>query len=233
MRDRGKLFWSGWVTLLVVVAAGLPRPTIAGILQAIIPAAVPTANKQGTGTKFQIAGTNSNTLGNLLCNDATGAATDSACGGAAAAVPFSGITAGTNTTAAMVVGTGSSLVTSGTGRIGLHAIEFTIGNGTDVISTGDAGVYPTAAFACTIIRTDISGKQSGSITVDVWKAAGAIPTSGNKISASAPITLSSSQLNQNGSISGWTTSVSSGDVFGFSVATVGTVTQVVGQIWCQ
>jgi hypothetical protein len=36
-----------------------------------------------------------------------------------------------------------------------------------------------------------------------------------------------------GSISGWTTSVSGGDVFGFNVLTATTVTKIVGQIWCQ
>jgi hypothetical protein len=114
-----------------------------------------------------------------------------------------------------------------------HSISFVLDGGGAAITTGDKQIYPTAAFACTINRIDISADQSGSITVDVWKAAGAIPTSGNKISASAPLTLSSAQLAQNGSLTGWTTSVSSGDVFGFSVATVSTVTRVIGQIWCQ
>jgi hypothetical protein len=114
-----------------------------------------------------------------------------------------------------------------------HMIGFVIDGGGSAITTGDIKVYPTADFACTINRWDISADQSGSITVDVWKAATAIPTSGNKISASAPLTLSSAQLAQNGSRTGWTTAVSVGDVFGFSVATVSTVTRVVGQIWCQ
>jgi hypothetical protein len=115
----------------------------------------------------------------------------------------------------------------------LHSISFVIDGGGSVIVTGDAKVYPTADFSCTINRWDISADQSGSITIDVWKAAGAIPTSGNKISASAPLTLSTAQLAQNGSRTGWTAGVSAGDVFGFSVATVTTVTRVTGQIWCQ
>lgn len=114
-----------------------------------------------------------------------------------------------------------------------HSISFVIDGAGSVIATGDIKTYPTADFACTINRIDISADQSGSITVDVWKAAGAIPTSGDKISASAPLTLSSAQLAQNGSRTGWTTAVSVGDVFGFSVITVATVTRVVGQIWCQ
>ena len=129
--------------------------------------------------------------------------------------------AGTSSTDCTIAGTAQ-----------LHSIGFVIDNGASVIATGDAKVYPTAAFACTITRIDISAAQSGSITVDVWKAAGAIPTAANKISASAPLTLSTAQLAQNGSRTGWTSAVSSGDVFGFNVVTVATVTRVVGQIWC-
>lgn len=114
-----------------------------------------------------------------------------------------------------------------------HSIAVSLDGGGVAITTGDVGVFPTAAFACTINRVDISADQSGSITIDVWKRAGAIPTSAQKISASAPLTLSSSQLSQNGSLTGWTTAVASGDVFGFTVVTAATVQKVTGQIWCQ
>ena len=114
-----------------------------------------------------------------------------------------------------------------------HVISFVIDGAGSAIATGALKDFPTANFTCTINKAQISADQSGSITVDIWKAAGAIPTSGNKISASAPVTLSSAQLNQNSSLAGWTTSVAVGDVFGFSVATASTVTHVVGQIWCQ
>ncbi len=127
---------------------------------------------------------------------------------------------------------GASFISSGS-TPQLHSISVVIDGGGVAITTGAVGVFPTAAFACTINRVDVSADQSGSITVDVWKAAGAIPNSGNKISASAPLTLSSAQLAQNGSISGWSTSVAIGDVFGFTVVTVATVTRVTGQIWCQ
>lgn len=119
------------------------------------------------------------------------------------------------------------------GSAQLHTITFNISGGGSVVTTGDVHNYLTVDYSCTINRIDTSGNPSGSATVDIWKAAGAIPTSGNKISASAPATLSSSQLSQNGSISGWTTGVSSGDVFDASVATATTVTSVTVQIWCQ
>jgi hypothetical protein len=119
------------------------------------------------------------------------------------------------------------------GTAQLHSISFVIDGGGSTILTGDAKVYPTADFSCTINRWDISADQSGSVTVDVWKVNAAIPTSGNKISASAPLTLSTAQLAQNGSLTGWTLGVSGGDVFGFNVVTVTTVTRITGQIWCQ
>lgn len=113
-----------------------------------------------------------------------------------------------------------------------HSITFVIDGGGAAITAGALSVFPTAAFACTINRTDISADQSGDIEVDIWKAAGAIPTAGDIISASAPVTLSNAQLNQNGSISGWTTAVSSGDVFGAEVASAMDVERVTVQIWC-
>jgi hypothetical protein len=113
-----------------------------------------------------------------------------------------------------------------------HVITFSIDGGGSAITTGDLAVFPVAAFACTINRVDVSADQSGSITVDIWNRSAAIPTAANKISASAPATLSSAQLSLNGSLTGWTTSVSSGSVFGATVATASTVQKVTVQIWC-
>lgn len=141
--------------------------------------------------------------------------------------------------AGTISGTGSPICTDAggntttTGCASLHSISFGVDGGGSVLVTGDIHIYPPVDYACTINRIDISGYPSGSITVDVWKAASAIPTSGNKISASAPLTLSSSPLSQAGSLTGWTTSVSVGDVFGFSIASVTTVQNVYGVIWCQ
>jgi hypothetical protein len=128
---------------------------------------------------------------------------------------------------------GGNIGNAPSGNAQLHAISFVIDGGGSAIAAGALSDFPAVAYACSINRIDISADQPGSIAVDVWKAAGAIPTAADKISASAPLTLSSAQLTQNGSISGWTTSVSSGDVFGFSVASATTVTHVNGTIWCQ
>ncbi len=116
----------------------------------------------------------------------------------------------------------------------LHSITFVIDGGGAAITTGALGVFGPVDFACTISRYDVTANASGSITVDIWKhASGTIPTSSDKISASAPITLSSAQLAQAGSLTGWTTSVSVGDIFGGTVATSSTVQKVTATIWCQ
>jgi len=126
-------------------------------------------------------------------------------------------------------GTQVQVQTGFSGKILLAS--FGIDGGGSVISTGGLGVFPIAGSACTITRVDSSGSPSGSATMDIWKAAGAIPTGSDKISGSSPATLSSSQLGLNSSLSGWTTSVSIGDVWGASVATATTVTSMNVFIW--
>lgn len=187
---------------------------------------------------------------NFIFSAGAGSAVDNA-GTGSTDVTITGSTTGsvstgvTMTNGQLALGAGSSaikvgdlsgdVVTNGsTVTHMLHVINFVIDGGGSVIVTGDIKAYPQVNYSCTAItKAMISADQSGSITVDVWKANGVIPTSGGKISASAPITLSSSQLNQASSLTGWTLPVAVNDVFGFNVATVSTVTRVVGEIWCQ
>lgn len=126
----------------------------------------------------------------------------------------------------------------GAGQV--HTISFAIDSGSTVITTGDIGLYPAnaknngnAGFSCTIKSYTLTGTPSGSITVDVWKKNGAVPTSADKISASAPMALSSSTFQGDGSLTGWKKDISPGDVFGFSVATAATTTKATGVIYCQ
>lgn len=96
----------------------------AGIIQAIIPQVVPTANKIGNSTKFQL-GSGTVTSGNCPQYDAGGNLVDSGttnCGGGGAAA-FSALTGGTNTAAAMVVGAGASLATTSTGMLFANGVR--------------------------------------------------------------------------------------------------------------
>jgi hypothetical protein len=119
-----------------------------------------------------------------------------------------------------------------------HAVTFNISGGGSTIATGNVGLYPSSgAYSGTINRVDISGYGTSgatcSITVNIWKRNAAIPTSGQKISASAPAALSSSNLAQGGSLSGWTTSVAANDAWGASVASVTGCISAVVQVYFQ
>ncbi len=134
------------------------------------------------------------------------------------------------------VDTSTGLLYSSTGDTGCtsagtggqsHVFNCIMGSatGTTVLSTGDTGCYgDVGPYSGTINRLDIIGNAASlatcSITVDVWKANAAYPTSGGKISASAPATLSTAKVSQSGSLSGWTTAVAANDVFGASIASV-------------
>lgn len=110
-----------------------------------------------------------------------------------------------------------------------HSITFAL----TPTATGDQKIYPSFHYACTLQSYDITADQSGSISVDIWQANAAIPTSGNKISASAPVALSSAQLAQGGSVSTWTTAVAANAVFAANVSSYSTLTHVTITLWCQ
>jgi len=111
---------------------------------------------------------------------------------------------------------------------GTRTIGITIDGGGSTITTGEKGFIPACPFAGTITAATLIADQSGSIVIDVWKDtyANAPPDDADSITASAPPTLSSAQKSQDTTLTGWTTSVSVGDVFGFNVDSATTVTRV-------
>lgn len=129
-----------------------------------------------------------------------------------------------------VVNAGGTASTTAT--IDLVAI---IGDGTNVITTGAAGNWTSQLdFAATIVQWTVVAKQSGSVSIDLWRTtyssfdSGAThPVVGDKISASAPITFSTATKAQDSTLTGWTKSLSAGDILAFNVASVTTCTQVV------
>jgi len=118
----------------------------------------------------------------------------------------------------------SNAITSG--------IEFIIDGAGSVITTGMKG-YLEIPFGCTINRATLLADQSGSIVVNIWKctysqfdAGGTHPVVGDKITASAPPTISSTTKAQDSTLTGWTTSISAGDILAFNVDSVSTLTRV-------
>lgn len=134
--------------------------------------------------------------------------------------------AGDNSTkAASTAYVATALANSQLGTVGI-----VIDGGGTAITTGQKG-YIKCPYAGTITAAYLVADQSGSIVVDVWKvASGSIPTVANTITASALPTLSSAQQSTDSTLTGWTTSIAVGNVFGFNVNSATTVTRVTLQL---
>lgn len=116
-------------------------------------------------------------------------------------------------------------------------VGFTLNKGGQALATGIAGEVQVD-FAGTIIGWSIVGDQAGSISIDVCKKAGtqttpAVPnTTTDKISASAPIALSTEQAKGAGTsgVSTWTAAVARWDTILFNVTAVSTLTRATGYL---
>jgi hypothetical protein len=113
----------------------------------------------------------------------------------------------------------------------VRSFGVTMDGGGNVLTAGVAG-YITIPYACVINGWSVQADQSGSVAVDVWKAAGGIPSGANKISGSSGPSLSGAQLAQSSSLTGWTTSISPNDVVAFSVAGATSVTRATVVVNC-
>lgn len=114
-----------------------------------------------------------------------------------------------------------------------HVVEITktitaiIDGGGSAITTGIKGDLEIP-FGCTIQRVTMLADQTGSIVVDVWKDtyANYSPVDADSITASAPATISSSTKSQDSTLTGWTTSITSGDILRFNVDSCTSITRV-------
>lgn len=107
------------------------------------------------------------------------------------------------------------------------SLTFIIDGGGSAITTGQKG-HLEIPFACTIKRVTMLVDQSGSIVVDIWKDTYVTfpPTNADSITASAPPTIASAQKSQDSTLTGWTKSISSGDILAFNVDSCATITRV-------
>jgi hypothetical protein len=115
------------------------------------------------------------------------------------------------------------------GAGGSREIKITIDGDGAVITTGVKPSYFTVATAGTISAWYISGTPSGSIVVDIIKAAGAIPVAGDSMTGGTDRpSLTSATVNSDTNITGWTTrTLTAGDVLGVNIISASTVTNVV------
>lgn len=86
--------------------------------------------------------------------------------------------------------------------------------------------------ASTLLSIDENGAAlAGSGSIEVWKKAGGIPTSADKISGSDPLALASASYARKTSFSGWSTlAFAAGDVLVFKLASSTTCKRIQGSI---
>jgi len=113
---------------------------------------------------------------------------------------------------------------TGLGAGELTTINFLIDGGGDPITTGIKGDI-VVDFDFVITSYTLLADQDGSIVVDVWKDSydNAPPTDADSITAAAPLTLSGASKSHDDTLSGWTTSVSAGNVLRFNVDSADTI----------
>jgi hypothetical protein len=128
---------------------------------------------------------------------------------------------------------GSSGQSGTAGTSGLSGLNYTAvfaGNGA-VITPGII-TYVRAPRTSTITKVTLLADVSGSAVCDIWKDtyANFPPTVGDSICASAKPTLSSAIKYEDSTLTGWTTSITSGDVLGFYLTSCSTITQLTLQL---
>lgn len=95
---------------------------------------------------------------------------------------------------------------------------FIVDGGGTVITTGTKG-YIEIPFNMTITAGRLFADLTGSIQVDIYKSnyAGYPPVVGNSITGGNPLKIISAKNSEDTTLSGWTTSVSAGDILAFNV----------------
>lgn len=109
----------------------------------------------------------------------------------------------------------------------IATLTFVIDGGGSAITTGIKGDLEVP-FACTITRATALADQTGSIVVDIWKDtyANYPPVDADSITASAPVTISSTNKAQDATLTGWNTAIAAGDTLRFNVDSITTLTRV-------
>jgi hypothetical protein len=104
------------------------------------------------------------------------------------------------------------------------SLNFVIDGGGSVITTGLKG-FLEISFGMTITGITVLADQTGSAVIDIWKDtyANYPPTVADTITASAKPTLSSAVKTKDTTLTGWTTSVSAGDILAFNVDSITTI----------
>ena len=103
-------------------------------------------------------------------------------------------------------------------------INFIIDGGGAAVATGVMGDVQID-FKCTITSVEMLADQSGSMVVDIWKDtyANFPPTNADTITATATPTISAATKSSDSTLTGWTTSIATGDILRYNVDSNSTI----------
>jgi hypothetical protein len=91
---------------------------------------------------------------------------------------------------------------------------FGVGDGVNVVVSGGIPNTVRCPVSGTLSKVTLISDISGSMVLDVWKASDAMPTVANTmISGDNKPTLSGNQIYTNTTLTGWTTTITAGDIF--------------------
>ncbi len=113
------------------------------------------------------------------------------------------------------------------GVAALRNMGIVVDGGVNAITTGEKGTVEMS-FSGTIVSWTLLSDQVGDVVFDVWKDtfANAPPTVADTITGSAKPTLSGALSGRSTALTGWTTTVTQGDVVSFKVDSAATMTRV-------
>ena len=108
--------------------------------------------------------------------------------------------------------------TGSTTQPGAYVFQEGSADSTALVAVGTKG-YIRAPYAATITGYTILTDVSATVTLDVWKIASgtALPTNSNSITASAKPTLTADDVVHSTTLTGWTTSITAGDILAWEV----------------
>ena len=106
-------------------------------------------------------------------------------------------------------------------------VPFVIDGGGSVITTGIKGDIEIP-FDCVVKSVRMLADQSGSIVVDLWKDtyANYPPTVADSITASAVPTITTALKSEDSTLTGWTTTLTKGDIIRYNVDSVTSIQRV-------
>jgi hypothetical protein len=184
-------------------------------------ASTAATNASNSATSASTSATNASNSASSASTSASNAATSET--NAATSATNAANSATSASTSATSASTSATNAAASAASAGAAEIVFSLDNDPAVISSGIKGTVEVP-FNCTIDRWTLTAIQSGSITVDIKKSTYSNFPTTTSITGSATPALSSAQKNQSSTLTGWTTSLSAGDILQFEV--VGSVTSI-------